>query len=311
MPVDVTGERLFAAVDDLDGSRRVQRQQRSVDLHRDILAPAEGASDAGKVHTHPLLGQPEARSDLRTVDVQPLGCDVDVDTALAVGNGETGFGPEKRLVLDPGLVDAGDRHVALDVGIAVADHDVTHDIRAVVVTMAVAAVSAVGMELRALGRPLHVGNGLERLVVDLDLLGRPARLLRVLGRDEGDRLAEVAHTVDREHRLVVELEAVALLARNVLVREHGVDAGHRHRLCDVDREDARMRVGAADGVAPQHPGRDEVARKRELALHLRHPVGPEHDIADAPDLERPRRRRRRHALRVRPRPGWGAPPTTR
>ena len=59
-----------------------------------------------------------------------------------------------------------------------------------------------------------------------DRLGRAARLLRMLGRDERDRLALVADAVDREHRLVGELEPVALLPRDVGVREHGVDAGH-------------------------------------------------------------------------------------
>ena len=44
-------------------------------------------------------------------------------------------------------------------------------------------------------------------------LGRAPRLLGMLGRDERDRLAEVEDAVDREHRLVGELEPVALLAR--------------------------------------------------------------------------------------------------
>ena len=107
------------------------------------------------------------------------------------------------------------------------------------------------MQLGLLGRALHVGDGLERLVLDADLLGGAARLLGVLGGDERDRLAEVAHAVDREHRLVGELEPVALLAGNVLVREHGMDAGHRDRLGDVDRDGcARARAGC-ERVWPQ------------------------------------------------------------
>ena len=57
----------------------------------------------------------------------------------------------------------------------------------------------------------------------------------MLGGDERDGLAEVEDAVDREHGLVGELEPVALLARHVVVREHGVDAGERDRLGDVDR----------------------------------------------------------------------------
>ncbi len=57
------------------------------------------------------------------------------------------------------------------------------------------------------------------------------------------------------------------------MREHGVDAGHRDRLRHVDRDDPRVRVRAADGVAPEHPRGLEVARVRELAGDLRHGVG--------------------------------------
>ena len=41
---------------------------------------------------------------------------------------------------------------------------------------------------------------------------------------------------------------------------------------EVDRADARMRVRAAEGVAPEHPRGEEVARVRELAGDLRDPV---------------------------------------
>ena len=56
-----------------------------------------------------------------------------------------------------------------------------------------------------------------------------------------------------------------------------MDAGHRHRLGDVDRHDPRVRVRAAQRVAPEHPRHDQVARVRELALHLRRRVGARDD----------------------------------
>ena len=68
----------------------------------------------------------------------------------------------------------------------------------------------VGVERLLLGRPLGVDDGLERLVLDDDRLGRAPRLLGMLGGDERDRLAVVADAVDREHRLVAELEPVGL-----------------------------------------------------------------------------------------------------
>ena len=82
----------------------MERQQRAVDLHREVLAPAERAADPGEVDPHLLGPQAEARRDLVAVDVEPLGRDVDVDAALAVRDGEPGLGAEEGLVLDRQLV---------------------------------------------------------------------------------------------------------------------------------------------------------------------------------------------------------------
>ena len=79
---------------------------RAVDLHREVLAAAEGAADAGEVDPHLLRRQAEARRDLVAVDVQPLRRDVDVDAALAVRGRRARLGPEEGLVLDAELVDA-------------------------------------------------------------------------------------------------------------------------------------------------------------------------------------------------------------
>ena len=107
----------------------------------------------------------------------------------------------------------------------------------------------------------------------------------MLGGDERDRLAAVANAVEGEHGLVGELESVGLAARDVLVGEDGVDAGHRHRFGDIDRDDARVRVRAAEGVAPEHSGGDEVARVGELPRHLGDGVRPRDALADAAQLE--------------------------
>ena len=112
-----------------------------------------------------------------------------------------------------------------------------------------------------------------------------AGLLRMLGGDDRDGLADVAHPVGREHRLVGELEPVDLLARHVGVREDRVHAGERERGCQVDRDDPRVRVRAAQRVPPEHPGRGEVARELELARHLRHGVVAQDALADPADGE--------------------------
>ena len=86
------------------GAARVQREQRAVHLHREVLAAAERAADAGQVDAHLLGRQAEAGRDLVAVDVQPLRGDVDVDAALAVGHGEARLRAEERLILDADLV---------------------------------------------------------------------------------------------------------------------------------------------------------------------------------------------------------------
>ena len=99
------------------------------------------------------------------------------------------------------------------------------DVRPRVVAVAVPVRRPLGVELgcsvaRSMSATGSSGSYSTRIA-----LGGAARLLGMLGGDERDRLAEVADAVDREHRLVGELEPVALLARHVVVREHGVDAG--------------------------------------------------------------------------------------
>ncbi len=135
--VHVPDERLLARVDHLHRPARVQREQRAVDLHREVLAAAERAADAGEVDPHLLGLEVEARRDLVAVDVQPLRRDVDVDTALAVRHRQSRLRAEEGLVLDPELVLAGDRDVAGGVGVAVADHEPADDVRARIVAVAV------------------------------------------------------------------------------------------------------------------------------------------------------------------------------
>ena len=129
-----------------------------MDLHRQVLAAAERAADAGEVDAHLLGREAEAGRDLVAVDVQPLRRDVDVDAALAVRDREPRLRPEERLILDPDLVDALDRDVARRLGVAVADDHVPHDVRSRIVAVAVAHRRPVGMERLLLGRALHVDD---------------------------------------------------------------------------------------------------------------------------------------------------------
>ena len=134
---------------------------------------------------------------------------------------------------------------------------------------------------------LGVGQRLEHAVLDDDRVGRAARGLGVVGGDDRDRLALVAHVVDREHRLVGDLHAVDLAPGDVVVGEHGVDAGDGQRRADVDAPDVRARVRAAQRGAVQHPLHAHVRGVLELALDLRDAVGAggrDPDLVGALDL---------------------------
>ncbi len=256
-----------------------------MDLHREVLAAAERAADSCQVDAHLLDREREARRDLVAVDVEPLRCDVDIDSALAVRDSEARLGAEERLILDAELVDALDDDVPGRVGIAVADHHVPDDVRPRIVAVAVTHRGPVGMQRLLLERALHVDDGLERLVLHDDRLERASGLFGVLGRDDGHGLADVAHPIDRQHRLVGKLEPVCLPAGDVRVRQDCVDARVGERGCDVERVDSRVRVRAPERVAPEHPRRREIARIRELAPHLRHGVVAEQTLSDLADPE--------------------------
>ena len=239
-----------------------------MDLHRKVLAPAERAADAGERDPHLVGRQVEARGDLILVHVQPLGGDEQVDAAVLGRDREARLRAEERLVLHADLVLAADDDLGRRLLVTVLDVHVPQQVAA--------RVQRLGVE-----GELGVGDRLLDLVVDLDLGGRVAGGLRVVGGDERHRLALVADLVPGQHRLVGDLEPVHLATGHVLVREDGVHAADRERGRDVQLADARPRVRAAQGRSPQHPVGPQVGGIGEVALHLRDAVGAADALADA------------------------------
>ena len=161
VPVDVAEEGLEPVVDDLDGLAGAQRQQAGVDLHRQVLAAAERAADAGERHPHLVLGQAEDRGDLAQVDVQPLGGDVEVDAAVLGGHREAGLRAEEGLVLHAEGVLAGDD----DIGPLGGRVDVAADDRLAVDDVGVRDVAGV-VVVAALVEQRRAGRGRGGLVGD-------------------------------------------------------------------------------------------------------------------------------------------------
>ena len=123
-------------------------------------------------------------------------------------------------------------------------------------------------------RVTRVGDRVDRLVLDLDELGRVARKLARLGDDGDDGLADVAHLADRE-RVVLQvrarhrrdLEERIGQRRDLLAGQRPVDARRRLRLRDVERGDVRVCVRRAHEVDEAHAVALDVVDEDALTLH--------------------------------------------
>jgi hypothetical protein len=105
----------------------VEREHARVDLHAHVLPRAERPAGPREEQPDLVLGQVQAGRELLAVDVEPLRRDEQVDPAVLGGHRHPGLGPERRLVLHPGLVVALDPHLGLGVRVAVLDaHLVQH-----------------------------------------------------------------------------------------------------------------------------------------------------------------------------------------
>ena len=108
-----------------------------------------------------------------------------------------------------------------------------------------------------LQRLLDVEHRGQRLVVDADLCEGLEGLALAVGDDGDDRLALVAHLVDRERRLVVlaeidQAEQRVEIARHVGAADDPAYPGGALGLDGVDAADARVRVRAAQHLQMQH-----------------------------------------------------------
>ncbi len=122
-------------------------------------------------------------------------------------------------------------------------------------------------------RGARVDDGGQRLVLDLDQLGRVARELARRGDDRGDRIADEARLADGEG-VVLELPAGRRRDleerlgqdRDLVAGQRADHAGRLERRADVDRDDPRVRVGRAHEVHEAHVVALDVVDEDALAL---------------------------------------------
>ena len=115
----------------------------------------------------------------------------------------------------------------------------------------------------------------ERLVLHLDEVHRRLRRLLVDGRDGRHGVPDEADLLDAEGLLVLAHRHDAEAdRREVLARDHGVDAGERGGATRVDPPDQRVRVRGAEDLGVGHPGKHQVVGEAGLAGDL----GPRVDL---------------------------------
>ena len=139
-----------------------------------------------------------------------------------------------------------------------------------------------------LDRVFRVNHPGQNLIFHFDQLQRLGRHFFGDGGNGGDRVAmeqrlfarhdvaaHPAHILNAEHHGFVEWEI-----HHILMRHHGLHAGMRFRLRGIDGNDARMRVRAAQHLAPDHAGHIGIGGIGSAARHLFRTIGTDRVFAD-------------------------------
>jgi hypothetical protein len=108
--VHVPGERLGALIDHLHRLAGVEGEHAEMDVQVDVLTGAESPTDPGGVGSNLVGAQTKTGHHLLLIDVDKLTGGVEVDAAVAVGNGQTRLGTQGGLVLHTHLVEPFDYH---------------------------------------------------------------------------------------------------------------------------------------------------------------------------------------------------------
>ena len=102
-------------------------------------------------------------------------------------------------------------------------------------------------------RIVHRHERRQVFVIDLDRLRGAERRRLVHRHNRGNRVADIAHPIKRNHRLVAQTDAVELIRQrcHVLAGHNAYDARHRQCSGGIDMANAGMRQRAAQQLAMQ------------------------------------------------------------
>ena len=262
---------LLAAADHLHRAAGVVGQQGQVALDGDVQLAAEAAAGGDLNGYHPVLGEAQHGGDFTAVKVGVLGGAVYGDNAVFIG-GDTGVRLDEHVGEHGGLIVVLDDDVALVPGLV---HIAVLQVL-LLVDVVDGAVNNGGVRRSGV---LNAQHGLVLLVLHLDGVQGLLHQLGGLGGHHGDGVAVAADLVVHQHGLVLQDDADAVLAGDVLIGAHGHNTGDGQRGGSVKAFDHAVADGAAEHAAVEHIGQLHVGGKLGLARDLLHGVLFDHALA--------------------------------
>ena len=284
-------ELFFHGQRDLDWPAHDQRQRRHQRFELDIDLGAEAAAEMRHLHPDAVFRPAEQPRDLRAHERRRLARRMDRQHAVAgLGHRDERLERQMQALLGlEGMRDnaIGARHGGIDVAapqVIVERH-----------IGAGAALEVFEIGKRA-GRLEHVVNDdvgrhggdfvIDRrqlVVLRADRLHGLVGDMRIAGQDHRHRLADMAHLVDRQDRLIVKRRAVIGLRNELLdvgSGDHPMHARHGARRRGVEAADAAVRHGGAEHLAVQHAGQAQMMGVVGAAGHLGAHFKPRDRLAD-------------------------------
>ncbi len=248
VPAAVRVEDLLARPQHLHRAPRQHRELRDAELERERIGfSAERAAERGLDHAHARLRQLQHAGERAVHVVRDLRRGPHREHAV-------------RAVLRDGAVRlhrrvgrAVERVLALHHDVGAVDRGVDLAELQVHVLRDVTVLAVLGDCRFGAGQGLvRVEMGLEDRVFDLDQLQRVDGRVLVEGRDRGDGLADVAHLVHGERRLVLGPGQDAEFYRQIGADDDREHPGQRAGAAGVDGLDDRVRMRAAQQLRVQH-----------------------------------------------------------
>ena len=283
--VNVGDETLDAVGDEFHRTPEQLRQRHrrhlvGIGVHLD----AEGAADVLGHHPHLMLGEVEVLGKQVLHHVRRLRALVDGEALLAlVPVGDDGA----RLGGDAGMA-SGDKG-SLDHGVRLSEGLVRRADLELALKAEVVAEGSMNHRRLGIERGLRIGDGEQRLIIDLDQLGGVLGLGARARDGSADGFALPAGTVDGDGRLRRRFEALQVRKHADPGRhhfgqfgagDHGDDAGCLLRRVGLDRGDFGVSMRRAHKGDVRHARQRNVADILPAALGEAMQIRPRHRAAD-------------------------------